>query len=714
MNQRTPAPHTRQVVGACALDCPDACSWVVTVTDGKAVALRGNPDHPFTRGGLCAKVNPYLNYAASPDRLLYPMRRVGAKGEGRFERVSWDDALAILAEHIQDAARADGPESVWPYAGTGSIGMLQGLGGAGQRLFHHLGASRHFANICSVTGHAGLRLTTGSAMGLDPEDLAHSGLIVLWGTNTLTTNLHLWPFITAGRDRGAPLVVIDPVRTRTAARADLHLAPRPGTDGALALGVMAQLVVTGATDEEYLARATLGWPQFRHAVLAEWSLERAAVTCGVPVEQLHEFVELLATRRPVGVRTLMGVQRHGGAGQALRLISCLPAVMGDYARHGGGLCYSTGPAYGWNLEELTRPDLQPNGPTRELVMSWLGHELLERTEPPVRVLVMWAANPVVSNPDNAAVRAGLAREDLFTAVIEHRLTDTAAYGDLVLPGTMQHEHDDLVESYSHLFVNWNTKAVDPPGECLPHTEIFRRLARHLGVTEPAVLACDDELARDCLDSEDPSMKGLTLESLRARGWQRLEVPRPFLPFGLGFPTPSGRFEFTSERARAEGQGWLPDYRPPREAVTNAGAAAPATMGRALDDDGLVLVSAANHYLINSTFAASPRHARSGVTTVTVHPADAAVRGFENGEQVCVVNSRGSFTAVLAVSDSVRQGVAATSKGILPAPGAGSSVNATTSDALSGIGGGAVFHDNRVWLKRLDTSVGVKADDLTPH
>lgn len=684
--------QTRRVVGACALDCPDACSWVVTVTDGRAVALRGNPDHPFTRGGLCAKVNPYLDYAASPDRLLYPLRRVGAKGEGRFERISWDDALGLLAERIRHAADTDGPESIWPYAGTGSVGMLQGLGGAGRRLFHHVGASRHVANICSVAGHAGLRLTTGSAMGLDPEDLAHSGLIVLWGTNTLTTNLHLWPFVSAGRERGAPLVVVDPVRTRTAARADLHLAPRPGTDGALALGVLAELVARGATDEHYLARATLGWARFRDAVLADWSLQRAAETCGLPTDRLREFVDLLVSHRPVGIRTLMGVQRHGGAGQALRLISCLPAVTGDYARHGGGLCYSTGPAYGWNLDALTRPDLQPSGPTRELVMSQLGRELLERREPPVRVLVMWAANPIVSNPHTERVRAGLARDDLFTAVVDHRLSETAAYADLVLPGTAQHEHDDLVESYSHLYVNWNAKAVDPPGECLSHTEIFRRLARRLGVTEPAVLASDDELARDCLDSVDASMRAITLESLRDRGWQRLAVSRPYLPFAQGFPTPSGRFEFVSARARDEGHGLLPDYRPPREVVSDAAAK---------DDDGLALVSAANHYLVNSTFSRSPRHARAGAATITVHPDDAAARGVSDGERVAVVNGRGRFEAVVAVSESVRRGVAATSKGLAPARCGGSSVNATTSDALSDLGGGAIFHDNRVWLRRLD-------------
>ena len=538
----------------------------------------------------------------------------------------------------------------------------------------------------------------GSSAGLDPEDLAHSGLIVLWGTNTLTTNLHLWPFVTAGRERGSPLVVVDPVRTRTAARADLHLAPRPGTDGALALGVMARLVQAGAVDDSYLSRRTLGWPQFRGDVLSTWSPERAALVSGVPAGQIEAFADLVEAHRPLGIRALMGVQRHGGAAQALRLVSCLPAVTGAFAVRGGGLCYSTGSAYGWNEDALRRPDLQPGGPARTLLMSRLGHEMLDGDDPPVRVLVVWAANPVVSNPDTGRVRQGLAREDLFTAVVEHTHTATTAYADLVLPGTMQHEHTDLVESYSHLYVNWNEPAVEPPGECLPHTEIFRRLALALGVTEPAVYAGDEELAAAALDSPTGgSLTGIDVASLRERGWQRLAVPTPYLPFAEGFPTPSGLFEFASRRAEAQGLGLLPDYRAPREA---AGVRDRRENGRAeagpAEAAPLALVSAANHYILNSTFSASRMHTRAGEPTILVHPADAAARGVADGRDVEVSNARGSFTAVLRVSDAVRPGVAATSKGLPPRAGAG--VNATTSQELSDAGNGAVFHDNAVWVR----------------
>ena len=680
-----------EVVGACALDCPDACSWVVTVEEGddgsrRAVSLRGNPEHPFTRGGLCAKVNPYLEYAASDRRILHPLRRVGPKGSNTFEPISWDEALGLVAAKIREAVDTHGGESVWPYSATGTISVLQGCSGSGGRLFNALGASRHIGNICSVAGHAGMSMSVGAPATMDPADLVHAGTIVLWGTNTLTSNLHLWPFVTQGRDNGATLVVVDPVRTRTAARADLHLAPRPGTDGALALGLMSALVARGAHDEAYLAERTLGWDRFRDEVLAQWPVARAAAECGLDPAQIEAFADVVAAQRPLGIRTLMGVQRHGGAASAVRLVSCLPAVTGDYGTLGGGMCYSTGRAYGFDDAAHTRPDLRPSGaPGRGLVMSRLGRELLDRSDPPVQVLFVWAGNPVVSNPDQATTRAGLAREDLFTVVVEHTLTDTTEYADVVLPGTMQHEHRDLVDSYSHLYVQLAEPAVEPPGECLPHTEIFRRLAVALGIDDPAVLASDEELLRAAIGDETRGVPGVTLESLREKGFQRVGVPDPWLPVADGFPTPSGRFEFVSTTAAATGASLLPQYVPPLEPVTD-------------DAGGLALVSAANHYLVNSTFTDSPKHTRAGDPVVLVHPKDAAAAGVTDGATVRVGNDRGSFVAVATVTDAVRPGVAATTKGLSRARFAdGSSVNATTSGALSDHGGGATFHDNRVHL-----------------
>jgi anaerobic selenocysteine-containing dehydrogenase len=669
---------------------------VVTVEGDRAVELRGNRDHPFTRGTLCAKVNPFLEYAASPQRLLHPLRRVGAKGEGRFERVSWDDALGEIAARLRATIDEHGAEAIWPYAGTGSVGWLQGCVGSGKRLFHALGASRHDLDICSRAGHVGMSYTTGSAAGLDPADLEHSGVIVLWGTNTLTTNLHLWPQISAGRDRGAPLVVVDPVRTRTAARADLHLAPRPGTDAALALGVAALLVDLGAADEAYLRERTLGWEEFRDGVLAQWTAERTAEVCGLDVAEVRLFAELVATRRPLGIRTLMGVQRYAGGAAALRAMSVLPAVTGDFARLGGGICYSTGPGYALDEAALTRPDLQPGPLPRELRMSRLGRELLERADPPVQALVVWAGNPVVSNPDQRRTRAGLARDDLFTVVVDHVHTETTAYADLVLPGTTQLEHADLNDSYSHLYLHWNAPAVPPPGECLPHTEIFRRLARALGVTDPAVLADDDELARDTLGSPELVAAGVTLERLKERGWLRLPVPDPYLPFADAFPTPSGRFEFVSERAEADGFGRLPGWTPPHEPAAGS---------------GLALVTPASHHLLNSTFGTSPRHRRPGASTVGLHPLDALERGIADGDLVRVSSPRGAFEAPARLDDGVRRGVVVSTKGHAPTEPGGATVNAAVSDASSD-GGGATFHDNRVEVERLPTPGPLERDLFT--
>jgi anaerobic selenocysteine-containing dehydrogenase len=673
-----------QVIGACALDCPDACSWVVGVQDGAAVTLRGNPDHPFTGGGLCAKVNSYLDYAGSPDRLLHPLRRVGAKGEGRFERISWDDALDLIAGRFAAAIDRHGAESIWPFVGTGTLGFLQGCDAGGTRLFHALGASRHHVDICSPAGHAGMSYTTGSAAGMNPEDLAHSGLIVLWGTNTLTTNLHLWPFVTAGRERGADLVVVDPVRTRTAARADQHVQLRPGTDAALAFGLMAELVRLGACDEDYLERRTLGWPGFRDEVLSGWGAGRAADVCGLDVAQVHDLAGRIAAQaaagRPTGIRTLMGMQRHRGGGQAMRALSCLPALTGDYDRRGGGLCYSTGPAYPIDTAAISRPDLQPNGPTRRLRMSSLGGELLTRADPPIEVLFVWAANPVVSNPDQNRTRAGLAREDLFTVVVDHVLTDTARYADL---------HN----SYSHLYLNWNAPAVAPPGECLSHTEIFRRLAGQMGLTEPALFAADDELAEAALSRPHPAMDGVTLPALKQQGWLRLAWPQPYLPFAETFATPSGLFEFDSERAAADGAGRYPQFVPPYD----TGRAREPGPGGSLE-----LISAANHYLVNSTFAASPRHAKSGAPIILLHPDDAAARSIADGTEVLVHNGIGSFSATAGVTDAIRPGVAATTKGLWPkgsgTAGGGTSVNAVTADRTSDLGDGATFHDTRVLVE----------------
>jgi len=412
---------TTTVVGACSLDCPDACSWVVTLEDGVPIKLRGNADHPYTRKGLCVKVNPY------------PLRRVGAKGEGKFEPISWDDALAEIATRLQGVIDEFGAEAIWPYAGSGTMGYIQGIGGAGKRLFNALGASRHDPNICSAAAYPGIAYTSGRGTSMDPMDINKAGVILIWGGNTVSTNQHLWPFIREAQKGGAEVVVVDPVTTRTALRADRHLAIRPGTDGALALGLMAHIDELDGVDEGIYD--AVGWNAFKSEVLAQWSVERAAKECDIDADAIKSLAELMADRGPVAIRLGMGMQRHAGSGQAARVISCLPVVTGDYVRLGGGLCYSTSQLYPIDTDLLNRPDLAPN-PTRLLAMTRLGEGLLDLEDPPVKALFVLAGNPMVSNPDQNRVRRGLEREDLFTVVVDNFATDTVDYADIVLPGTI--------------------------------------------------------------------------------------------------------------------------------------------------------------------------------------------------------------------------------------------------------------------------------------
>ena len=686
----------QSVVGACPLDCPDGCAWIVDLEDGVPVKLRPNRTHPFTKNTLCVKTNPYLEYAQHPDRLLYPQRRVGAKGAGQFARVSWEEALDEIAERLRDTIARRSAEAIWPYAGAGTVGWIQGIVGAGKRLFHTLGTSRHDPNICSVAGHVGMSYTTRSAAGMDPEDLVHSKLILLWGTNVLVTNRHLWPFIQEGRANGAVVVTIDPVRTVTAKHSDLHVPLAPGTDAALALGLIHHLVRAGAANVDYLAHRTLGWEGFRDEVVEQFPLDRVAELCGVPESKVNELATLVAQRRPMGVRTSMGIQRHAGGGQAARVLSCLPAVTGDFDRLGGGICYSTAPCYQLDVDALCRPDLQP-GPTRSLAMTRLGQGLLELDDPPIGALVIWAANPMASNPDQSRIRKGLSRDDLFTVVIDNFQTDTADYADILLPGTMQIEHADLHDSFSHLYLQWNEPAVPPPGECLPHTEIFRRLARRLGLEEPALYDSDEELARAALGSEHPALDGITLERLKRDGWARLNWPKPYQPFLDRFPTESGKFEFYSERGRRDGVGAYPHFVPPRELAAG-------------DDDALVLLSPANNFLLNSVFSNSPHHRRAGGQVAVLHPDDAAARGLSDGDRIRLRNRRGSFEAVLRVSDETSVGVVVSPKGRWPKLSGGSTANATVEERDADMGRGAVFSDNRVVVERIENSAATSSTE----
>ncbi|ADG90014.1 molybdopterin oxidoreductase [Thermobispora bispora] len=666
---------TSTTFGACPLDCPDTCSWVVTVQDGKAVSLRGNREHPFTRGALCVKVNRYLEHARAADRILYPMRRVGPKGSGRFERISWDEALSEIATRLHSIIDEYGGEAIWPYQGTGTLGYIQGESGkAGRRFWNVLGASKHDMNICSRAGNVGLRYVNGTPGGMDPETFALSKLILLWGTNPLTSGHHVWKFIQEARAAGAYVVAIDPIRTRTADQADEHLPIRPGTDAALALGLLHVVLEEGAEDRDFIERYTLGWEEFQ-AEIRKYPVDRVAEITGLPAERIRSLGVRLAHTRPTGIRVTMGIQRHAGGGAALRAIACIPGVTGDWRYPGGGLVYSTSAHARLNVD--VREDLLPK-PVRTLTMTRLASSLDET----VKCLWVYGANPVGSSPDQNRIRAALQREDLFTVVMEHFPTDTVDYADIVLPATMQIEHMDLHAGYGHMYLIWNEPAVEPPGECLSTTETFRRLARHMGLTEPCLYDSDLEIAEQLL-----STTGISLEELRKKGWARLDVPDPFLPFADGFPTPSGRLEFVSARAEADGQPRVPGYTPSLTAGT-----APADRAYPL-----TLITPAQHMFLNTTFGNNPELLRrSKGPKVLVNEADAKPRGLVDGQLARVFNRNGEFTAYVEITDRVRPGVVAAPKGHWPklSPG-GANPNAVVDERDADMGKGAVFHDNFV-------------------
>ncbi len=686
-------PETRDIRGACPLDCPDTCSWIVTVKQGQPVALRGDPDHPYTRGALCNKVADYLDYARSPERILHPMRRVGPKGSGEFICISWDEALETVAARLRDVIETDGAEAIWPYLGSGNMGLIQGAYGAGHRFWNVLGASRHVQTICTIAGGFGTGYTLGdNRVGMDPETFRFSKLIVLWGANVLSTHPHLWRPIREARRNGALIVAIDPIRTRTAAASDWHLAPIPGTDAALALGVLHVVLTESGEDREFIGDHTIGWDGFRARIL-EFPPSRAAQITGLPAESIVELGKRLAETRPTGIRIGIGIQRHGGGGMAVRTITCIPGVTGDWRYPGGGVHYDTRGFFGLNWAGLWRDDLSSRE-TRVLSMTRLGAGLLELNNPPIKALFVYASNPAVSIPHQAKVLRGLARDDLFTVVVEHFLTDTARFADIVLPAAMQIEQSDLLIAYGHLYLAWNEPAVPPPGDCLSTSEIFRRLARKMGLDEPALYESDETIARQILESGHPSLDGITLEALKARGSIRLNYPVPFVPFATSFPTPSGKVEFVSDRMAKAGLDPVAGYTPSYEAAHHDTTLA--------HEYPLALVTPASHYFLNSIFANVPRQRqRSGRPALLIHPDDAAPRSIGAGDEVRVANARGSFVAIADVSDRIRPGVVASTKGHWPRDvKGGTTVNATVDERDSDMGGGAVYHDNRV---RVDKS-----------
>ena len=710
-----PSPPTI-ITGVCPHDCPDTCAWQVTVdpASGRAIRIQGHPDHPVTQGRLCGKVDRYLERAYHPDRLTTPLKRVGPKGAGRFQPISWDQAVREISQRLGEIVAAFGPEAVMPYSYAGTMGALQGEGMA-SRFFNRLGATRLARTICSEAGFEGFQYVTGRVMGPAPEDFAHAELILIWGNNTLTSNQHLWPFIQQARQRGAPVIVIDPARTRTARAADEWIPIRPGTDGALALAMMHVIITEDLVDHDYVRAYTAGFEALRDRV-GEFSPAWAQGITGISAGRIVTLAREYAAARPAAVRINYGLQRHAAGGMAVRNIATLPALVGHWRYRGGGVLLSSSGAFHLDKTVLKRPDLLGHRQPRTLNMIRLGDALSldpvrrarahyaprpidrkpapENAGPPVKALIIYNSNPAAVAPDQPAVHAGLAREDLLTIVLEHFQTDTADYADYLLPATTQLEHWDILKPYGHLYLALNRPAIAPLGESLPNSEIFRRLARGLGFRDDAFEQDDVSILREFIEAQShPSMAGVTWERLLEEGFVRLSLPEPFLPFAHGFPTPDGKCQLYSQRMADDGYDPLPAWTPPRSLAQ----AHPRT---------LTLISPPAHNFLNTTFANMARfRRREGEPLVWVHPDDARARGIDDGAPVILENDVGRVQLTARVTEDVMPGVllAPTIWWAKLSPD-GRNVNWLTPQAETDMGGSPIFYDVRVTLRRAGTAL----------
>ena len=656
---------TRIVRGACPHDCPDTCAMHTTVEDGRATQVAGDPDHPITVGFLCGKVSNYLDRVYSEERILHPLLR---DEDGRFRRASWDEALERVADELLRVREEFGGESILPYSYMGTQGLIQ-ANTMSARVMNALGASALERTICATAGITGVVAAHGVSPEVDPEEWPHARYLLIWGWNPMSTAPHLWRKLLDARKAGARLIVVDPFRSRTARIADEHLRPLPGTDGALAIGMMRAVVEAGLHDEEWCRAHTDGYDELLSR-LAEHDVEHWAEICGVEAETIARVGREFAQIRPALVRLGVGAQRHMGAPSAYSTIASLACLTGAWRERGGGCSYiPTATADALSSRTLRREDLRP-GPVRTINMSQLGRALTDpQLVPPVKALVCWSSNPAVIAPDQQRVLEGLRRDDLFTVVIEQFMTDTAAQADVVLPATTQLEHLDVVFSWGHHYVTWNEPAIEPVGEAKPNTEIFRLLAARLGLDDPAFRETDEQLV-------DRLLEGFEENGLRERGWTKIDLGQGPLPHAEGgFGTDSGRAILHA------------DYIPPAEVADEDRA----------ERFPLALVTPKTHLFLNSTFANQRRqHSAQPTPELVMHPDDASPRGIEDGSRVRVFNDRGDFACLARVSDDARPGVPVAPMGWWNRDYAGGrSAQATTSQALTEAGKAPTFNDNRV-------------------
>ena len=674
---------TNSILGACPHDCPDTCSFVTTVQDGVALKVQGNPRHPQTDGVLCTKVSRYTQRTYHPERLLHPLKRCGPKGSGQFERTTWEAALGDIAQRLRAIAgrSADAAQAILPYSYAGTMGLVQAEGMAA-RFFNKLGASRLERTICSAAGGEGLVHTLGAKTGMRVENFARARLIVIWGSNPIASNLHFWRYAQAAKRDGARLVCIDPRRSETADKCHEHIALLPGTDAALALGLMHELIANDWLDHDYIARYTLGWEPLRERAL-QWNPERAAAVCGIGAEQIRQLAQAYGAAArgagPVAIRLNYGMQRVRGGGNAVRAVACLPALVGAWRDPAGGLLLSSSGNFPIRRAALEQPELLQGRSPRSINMNTIGDDLLRGASPSfgpaIEALIVYNSNPVAVAPDSAQVVRGFAREDLFTVVLEQFRTDTADYADYLLPATTQLEHWDIHASYGHTDVLLNRPAIAPLGETRPNSQIFRDLARHMQFDEPCFADDDQTLCRAAYGD------AVDFDQLLADGFATLRLPEA--PFAQGqFPTPSGKCEFFSARLAAQGLDGLPDHLPNFESAGSS------------PTYPLAMISPPARNFLNSSFVnVQSLRDIEGEPLLEMSADDAAARGLSSGSVVRVYNQRGDYRCKLEVSPRARPGVV-NGLGIWWRKLGldGKNVNQLTSQRLTDLGRGPTFYD----------------------
>jgi anaerobic selenocysteine-containing dehydrogenase len=675
-SQTTPAQRVHTVRGACPHDCPDTCALLTTVQDGIALKVQGNPAHPHTDGVLCTKVSRYAERTYHPERILQPLKRSGPKGSGQYTPVGWVDALTDIAARLQ-AIAARNPEAIVPYSYAGTMGLVQGESIAA-RFFHTLGASLLDRTICASAGGEGLVHTLGGKVGMQVQFFAESKLILIWGSNSIGSNLHFWRYVQQAKRDGARLVCIDPRKTETAEKCHTHIALRPGTDAALAFALMHQLITHDWLDHAYLAEHTVGWPALRERAL-QWPPERAAEVCGVPVEQItalaHDYGQCFANGHPAAIRLNYGMQRTRGGGNATRAVVSLPALIGAWRHRAGGVLMSSSGQFPVQRAALQRPDLLAGRRPRTINMSTIGDALLDTAAPRIEALLVYNSNPVAVAPESGKVVQGFAREDLFTVVLEHFQTDTADYADYILPATTQLEHWDVHSSYGHTDALLNRPAIAPLGQSKTNTQIFRELAAHMGFTDPCFQDRDEALCRMAYGEQ------VDFAALQKHGFAT--IPLADAPFAQGqFPTPSGKCEFFSARLAAQGLDGLPDYLPNYEA---AGVSA---------DFPLAMISPPARNFLNSSFVnVTSLRQIEGEPLLEIHADDALARGITSGAVVRIFNQRGTYRCKAKVSARARVGVVNGLGVWWRKLGLdGSNVNQLTSQQLTDLGRAPTFYD----------------------